>query len=320
CPLSISTIEGLLHDAYIPGLVAIVVNSTGILYEQAIGYHSPIISNECKPMNSSNSIFVLASISKTFIAVAVMQLVELNHLNLDTDINHYLSSEMKVIHPLHPNIPITIRHLLSHTAGIKSNFEEELKHFKPNDDFTQTNLTKIISKYLNNKSNWLSESPGNVTHYSNIGPSLAALIVEHASNSSDWLYIPHYGESDYPSGSLRMSARSLAIFLQSFLNNCSSLLLNSSSVDEMLKIVRHEDSDIEFGLIWNWRIIRGRRFIGHRGAIPGVTNIMMANEKRTLGVIILSNGDISKDDDQAKKVYETIINIMLQLFDCFEEV
>ncbi|CAF3795982.1 unnamed protein product [Rotaria sp. Silwood1] len=278
CPLSISTIEGLLHDAYIPGLVAIVVNSTGILYEQAIGYHSPIISNECKPMNSSNSIFVLASISKTFIAVAVMQLVELNHLNLDTDINHYLSSEMKVIHPLHPNIPITIRHLLSHTAGIKSNFEEELKHFKPNDDFTQTNLTKIISKYLNNKSNWLSESPGNVTHYSNIGPSLAALIVEHvtnmsfeqyvqnnilkrldidkneaayrisnferrkkdlvehfiynsswlekfqnlvpqlniiqASNSSDWLYIPHYGESDYPSGSLRMSARSLAIFLQ----------------------------------------------------------------------------------------------------------
>ncbi|CAF3795966.1 unnamed protein product [Rotaria sp. Silwood1] len=88
----------------------------------------------------------------------------------------------------------------------------------------------------------------------------------------------------------------------------------------MLKIVRHEDSDVEFGLIWNWRIIRGRRFIGHRGAIPGVTNIMMANEKRTLGVIILSNGDISKDDDQAKKVYETIINIMLQLFDCFEEV
>jgi CubicO group peptidase (beta-lactamase class C family) len=318
-----------------------------------------------------------------------MQLVESNHLNLDTDINHYLSSVMKVIHPLHPHFPITLRHLLSHTAGIESNFEEDLQHFKPNDEFTQTNLVDVISKYLNNKSNWLPESPGNVTHYSNIGATLAALIiecvtnisfeqyvqdkilkplgidkneaayrisnfenrkkdlVEHyiydsswlekfqnlvpqlniiqvqdyiASNSSNWLYIPHYEASDYPSGFLRMSAHSLAIFLQSFLNNCSSLLLNTSSVEEMLKIVHHEDSDVEFGLIWNWRLIQGRRLVGHRGAVPGVTNVMMANEKRTLGVIILSNGDISKDDDQAKQVYETIINIMLQLFHCFEEV
>jgi len=118
-----------------------------------------------------------------------------------------------------------------------------------------------------------------------------------------------------------MSAHSLlAIFLQSFLNNFSSLLLNSSSVDEMLKIVRHEDSDVDFGLIWNWRILGRRRLVGHRSAIPDVTNIMMANEKRTLGVIVLSNGDIIKDDDQTKKVYATIINIMLQLFDCFEEI
>jgi hypothetical protein len=71
CLPSKSTIELLLHDACIPGLVAIVVNPTDILYEQAIGYHSPIISNECQAMDSSKSIFVLASISKTFIAIAV---------------------------------------------------------------------------------------------------------------------------------------------------------------------------------------------------------------------------------------------------------
>jgi CubicO group peptidase (beta-lactamase class C family) len=117
-----------------------------------------------------------------------------------------------------------------------------------------------------------------------------------------------------------MSARSLGIFLHSFLNNLSTLLSNTSSIEEMLSVVQHGNSDVEFGLIWNWRLIGERRLVGHRGAVPGITNIMMANEKRTLGVIILSNGDISKDDDQAKKVYETIINIMLQLFDCFEEV
>jgi CubicO group peptidase (beta-lactamase class C family) len=189
CSPSITTIERSLHAAHIPGLVAIVVNSTDILYDQAIGYHSPIISNERQGMDSSKSIFVLASISKTFIAVAVMQLVESNHLNLDTDINYYLLSVMKIIHPLHPNIPITIRYLLSHSAGIGSNLEEDLGHLKPNDEFTQTNLVETISKYLNNKFNWLPESPGNVTHYSNIGATLAALIVERVTNMSFERYV-----------------------------------------------------------------------------------------------------------------------------------
>lgn len=373
-------LENILNDANIPGLVAIVVNRTDILYEQAVGYHFPGISKERQPMDSSKSIFVLASISKTFIVIAVMQLVEQNLLDLDQDINKYLSTVMKVHHPLHPNSSITLRHLLSHTSSIASNFQDELQHYQPNDDFLSKNLVETISKYLENRSHWLDESPGNVTHYSNIGPSLAALIVEcvsnisfeqyvqenilnrlgiHSneasyrisnfehrkqdlvehylydsswleklknfvpqlnitqSNSSNWLYVPQYGANDYPSGSLRMSAHSLSKFLQSFLNNCSSLLLESS-VDEMLRIVRHENADVEYGLIWNWRNIGGRCLVGHRGAVPGVTHVMMANEQRTLGVLILSNGDISTTDEHAKKVYETLIDLMLQLFDFFE--
>jgi CubicO group peptidase (beta-lactamase class C family) len=96
---------------------------------------------------------------------------------------------MKVNHPFYPNIPITIRHLLSHIAGIETNLEEDLEHFKPNDEFTQTNLVIVTSKYLNNKLTWLSESPGNVTHYSNIGATLAALIVERITNISFEQYV-----------------------------------------------------------------------------------------------------------------------------------
>ena len=69
-------------------------------------------------MNSSSSIFVLASISKTFIAVAAMQMVELNLLNLDEDINKYLSGSTKIVHPYYPNVTITTRHLLTHRAAI----------------------------------------------------------------------------------------------------------------------------------------------------------------------------------------------------------
>jgi len=85
-PLKVS-IENSLEDGNIPGLVAIVINSTNILYEEAFGYNSPPISNERQPIDSIKTIFVLASISKTFIALAVMQLVELHHLDLDNDIH-----------------------------------------------------------------------------------------------------------------------------------------------------------------------------------------------------------------------------------------
>ncbi|CAF3379193.1 unnamed protein product [Rotaria sp. Silwood2] len=178
CPPSRITIENSLYNANIPGLAAIVINSTNILYEQSFGYNAPPIKNERQPIDSLKTIFVLASISQTFIAVAVMKLVELHKLELDKNINQYLPSHMKVIHPFYPNISITMCYILSHTSGIGPNFNEEIKHYVPNDDFTKTNLSDIILSYINNKSNWLYKPPGTVTHYSNIGASLAALIVE----------------------------------------------------------------------------------------------------------------------------------------------
>jgi hypothetical protein len=86
----------------------------------------------------------------------------------------------------------------------------------------------------------------------------------------------------------------------------------------MIQVPPDPSAEVQIGLIWNWRVFNGRRFVGHRGAMPGTINIMMANEKRTLGVIILSNGDITKDDDLARNIYETTIDLMVQLFNCFE--
>lgn len=115
-----------------------------------------------------------------------------------------------------------------------------------------------------------------------------------------------------------MSAYSLAIYLQSFLNNFSSLLSNSSSFEEMVRVTAEYDSEAQFGLIWNWRIFNGKRLIGHRGAMPGITNIMMVNENQSLGIVILSNGDITKDDTVSKQVYQTTVDLLTNLFDCFE--
>jgi hypothetical protein len=119
-----------------------------------------------------------------------------------------------------------------------------------------------------------------------------------------------------------MSVNSLGLFLQSFLNNFSTVLHNSSSIEEMLRVFPQESymnvSENKFGLIWTWKIHGDRHLVGHQGSLPGITTTMMANEKRNLGVIILTNGDVIRADQQAKDVGETIIKLTNQLFDCFE--
>ncbi|UJR10029.1 hypothetical protein I4U23_014252 [Adineta vaga] len=386
CPATISSIQNLLDGAYIPGAAIIVVNRNEIIYEQAFGYHSPPISNSRRLIDTSSSIFVLASISKTFICVAAMQMVESNHLNLDTDINEYLSPSIRIVHPYHPNVKLTTRHLLSHTAGIGPNLVEELKHYLPGDDFTQTNLGDVINDYLSHKESWLPVVPGNITFYSNVGTSLAAFIIGRlagmsyeqyvyekilkplnidekkasfrlktfednqetlvghyvhnasylqqfqqmgpqlniiqAGNFSDWLYAPFFSSSIYPAGMLRMSAHTLSIFFRSFMNNFSTLLHNSSSIDEMLHVFPQQDymniSTTKFSLIWNWPIVGKRLLVGHDGSLPGIVTTMMANEKRDLGVIILTNGDLTRADHEAAQVKETIHTLLTQMFDCYE--
>lgn len=122
---------------------------------------------------------------------------------------------------------------------------------------------------------------------------------------------------------LRMSAHSLSIYLRSFLNNfCPHLLQQTSSINEILHVSRNQGTtdqpNVKYGLIWNWHYQNNRYLVGHRGWMPGVAHTMMANSQRNLGIILLSNGDITWGDDLAKKVSSTLVNIMEELFDCFE--
>lgn len=119
-----------------------------------------------------------------------------------------------------------------------------------------------------------------------------------------------------------MSARGLGLFLHAFLNNFPTLLKNSSSIEQMLHISPQENypnpSNTKYGLIWNWIQIGTRRLIGHQGSLLGATNLMLANEKRTLGAILLTTGDISTATNHTIEAGNTMITVMTRLFDCFE--
>jgi len=150
----------------------------------------------------------------------------------------------------------------------------------------------------------------------------------------NWFSIPFYSVSIYPAGLMRVSAPSLSLFLRMFMNNGSSII-RPESVVQMKTVVngvipyenintttsnsKSLSTPSEYGIIWNWQTLgKGRRFLGHGGSMPGATNSMLINEKGDLGVIILTNGDIYPVNDVSVKVYKTISNIILALFDCFE--
>ncbi|MBT2187895.1 serine hydrolase domain-containing protein [Sphingobium nicotianae] len=72
---------------------------------------------------ASNPVRV-ASISKLAVAMAVMRLVERGRLDLDRDVSIYLGWHLR--HPGFPDQPISLRHLLSHTAGVRDGIEYTL--------------------------------------------------------------------------------------------------------------------------------------------------------------------------------------------------
>jgi CubicO group peptidase (beta-lactamase class C family) len=131
-----------------------------------------------------------------------------------------------------------------------------------------------------------------------------------------------------------MSARSLSMYLRMFISNGSSIL-TPRSIAEMRTVVGgglipsyNQDSSssstelpppAQFGLSWYWQTLtNGHRYIGHGGSLPGMKHLMLVNEKNTLGVILLSNGDTNSPIDLSREISETLDNIHITLFQCFE--
>ncbi|CAF4599257.1 unnamed protein product [Rotaria sp. Silwood2] len=76
---------------------------------------------------------------------------------------------------------------------------------------------------------------------------------------------------------------------------------------------------LKFGLGWHWQTLNnGHRYVGHGGGLPGMTHLMLVDKTKSIGVILLSNGDTFLSIDLSKKLCQTILDIHIRLFQCFE--
>jgi CubicO group peptidase (beta-lactamase class C family) len=97
-------VDDLRNRLKIPGLSAVIVKDQKVLW--AKGFDFADLENRIPA--TPDTLYSIASVTKTFAATLVMQLVEQGKLNLDEPISHY-SSDFK-------DDSVRIKHLLSHTS------------------------------------------------------------------------------------------------------------------------------------------------------------------------------------------------------------
>jgi CubicO group peptidase (beta-lactamase class C family) len=162
-------------DGYLPtalktnkvaGAVVVVVKDGKILFKKGYGYDDVARKRAVDP---DRTLFRPGSITKLYTATAVMQLVEQGKIDLDANINTYLDFRIDG----KGGKPITMRHLLSHTAG----FEDagyRLIVLKPDQ---MTSLEKAVKTWVPAR----IFVPGSTPGYSNYGSALAGYIVQRVS-------------------------------------------------------------------------------------------------------------------------------------------
>ena len=154
----------------------LVVENEKILYQKSFGYAD--IQN--KIPNTENTLFQIASVSKIFTAIAILQLDEQKKINLTDKFTKYF--------PDFPYPEVTIKQILSNTSGVPNNGEVFLPIFRLNRDTILT-LNDVIPVLKINKlpPNFKA---GEAWEYSNTNYTLLALLVEKVSGKKfgEYLY------------------------------------------------------------------------------------------------------------------------------------
>ncbi len=174
-----SEIKGIMDKLNVIGLSVVVVDSGQIIHKESFGYKSiDTASGQGKEVLRDEHIFRIASISKTFVATAIFQLIEKGQLTLDDDVNRYL--HFKVTNPRYPKIPITIRMLLSHRSSI-------------NDSQGYYSFNYICPRNGKNYRLCYNDyAPGEGYQYCNYNYNLLGAIIERVSKERFDVYVEKY--------------------------------------------------------------------------------------------------------------------------------
>ncbi|MBQ8618093.1 MAG: beta-lactamase family protein [Clostridia bacterium] len=119
---------------------------------------------------TQSTCFRIASVSKLVMSFAALSLMEDGVVKLDEDISAYLGYPVR--HPAHPDIPVTLRMLLTHSAAITDAGSYGTRGMQPG---------CTLRELLESPACWRDSAPGEAFHYSNLGAGAAGVVLERAA-------------------------------------------------------------------------------------------------------------------------------------------
>lgn len=165
------SIAAIMQQHEVMGLSVAVVKKGKLVYTHSFGWKNKELN---QPLQEE-SLFRIASISKSFSATAIMQLVEAKKLSLDDDVSNLVGFTVR--HPKFPNTIITLRMILSHRSAINdSQGYFTLDAINP---AKNANWQKCYSEY----------EPGTGYRYCNLNYNMAGTIIEKISGERFDKYI-----------------------------------------------------------------------------------------------------------------------------------
>ena len=251
-----ASIETQFSKLNVAGMAVAIVDENGLTFFQGEGYMN---IREKNPVEA-DTIFLLASITKTITGVAVMQLAEEGEIDLDTDVNEYLPYSVR--NPQYPKRVITVRMLLCHTSSVADNWDvmDQTYTYGSNPEISLQAFCEGYfdpnGKWYNSRENYLDDKPGACYEYSNCGYALLGHLVEIVAGQPFYSYcdenifiplgmndtslmledleenriaipyaggraIEHYTFATYPDGGLRTSCEDFARFIAMMINGGS---------------------------------------------------------------------------------------------------
>jgi len=183
-------IQEKMRAAHLPSLAAATVQGQRITAASGYG----LADREAHIPADPDTVYMLASTSKTFICGALMQLWEAGSVDMDADVNSYLPFPVR--NPKYPDTKITPRMLMTHVSSIEDRWGVwgTFKNPKPS-GYVAGDATLPLGTWLADYlvpdgatyvagKNFYDSEPGKGYHYSSIGPDLAAFIVESVSGQA----------------------------------------------------------------------------------------------------------------------------------------
>ena len=288
-----------------------------IIYQKSMGY-ADITGNK---KNSKNSIFSIASLTKSLTAVGIMKLVEEGKLTLETPLSTYFPNFIPEY-----SSKITVQHLLNNSSGIQANIgrvDDAVNGLMP--EISEITIDELLEKFKDTKLNF---QPGTGYEYNNFGYVLLANIIEKVSKQSyanfmqeaifkptgmkntTYTTVNNGSEIAYPYFGLGMEAfekfttpfhtswlmgaadvNSTTIDLHKFMQALDNgTLLKSTSVTQLY--TRSQEmgvNNMTSGLGWVIDQKEGEKWIYNSGLLPGFASMMGSLPSQNIKIIILSN-------------------------------